>query len=171
MSSLLLSVVLAATPPDLGTEASAAAADRAPATIGISLPADAKLTFDGQATQSTSGHRLFTTPPLERGKTFHYSVRAEFVRAGRMITVQQDISVEAGRETFVSLDIPKEALGQSFSSGEYAYTYGASPETGYYYYRPQSFFQSAAPRFVPSGGFSPPHWGTEPSDPLYHSGQ
>jgi hypothetical protein len=28
------------------------------------LPADAKLTFDGQATESTSANRLFTTPPL-----------------------------------------------------------------------------------------------------------
>ena len=88
MSPLLFCVVLAMSPPDPGMQVSAVPADRAPATVAVTLPADAKLTFDGQATRSTSAHRLFITPPLEEGKSFRYSVKAEFVRAGRIITVQ-----------------------------------------------------------------------------------
>ena len=184
MSPLLLCLVLATRPLDLRTQVSATPADRAPAAIAVTLPADAKLTFDGQATRSTSAHRLFTTPPLQKGKNFHYSVKAEFVRAGRTISVQQEISVQAGRETFVSLDILREVLSNSYLPSEYAYPYGAGRETRSYYSPESSVRSAAATRVVPAipvehhlsgapsfGGFNPPHWGPEPSDPFYHSGQ
>jgi uncharacterized protein (TIGR03000 family) len=182
MSPLLLCVVLATSPPDLGMEGLAAPAERDPATLTVTLPADAKLTFDGQATLSTSAHRLFITPPLEKGKSFRYSVKAEFIRAGRTITVQQEISVQAGRDTFVSIDIPREAFSNSYLPGEYAYVYGAGREARPYYYSPEA--SAAATRVIParpvlqhlsrtpsSGGFHPLHWGPDPSDPFYHSGQ
>jgi uncharacterized protein (TIGR03000 family) len=81
-------------------------ADEASATIQVRLPADARLTFDGEPTRSTSADRAFITPPLESGKEFHYTLRAEFVRDGANVTIERRIAVRAGQETTVSLNPP-----------------------------------------------------------------
>jgi uncharacterized protein (TIGR03000 family) len=86
-----------------------------PATIVVRLPADAKLTIDGNPTRATSALRRFITPPLEQGRPFHYTVKAEFSRGGKTVTVRKRIAVRAGRDTVVSLGPPA------------TYSYGASP--------------------------------------------
>ena len=48
----------------------------APATIIVSLPADATLTIDDAATVSTSSLRVFTSPILPNGRDFHYTLKA-----------------------------------------------------------------------------------------------
>ena len=171
--------VLFAAPP---TDAPSAA--REPATIRVTLPADARLTVDGHPTQSTSAERLFLSPPLEPGQDYRYTLKAEFVREGKTLTVRQDVIVRPGRETAVSLDVPAGAVAR-YAPGRPAYAYGSgSPETSAYYYTPESP-QPAVPLAPPprppylraespppsSGGFKPPFWGTDPSDPFYHSGQ
>src|SRR5207244_3275794 len=52
----------------------------APATIVVSLPADARLTVDGAQTNSVSERRTLVTPNLEAGETYVYTLRAEIVR-------------------------------------------------------------------------------------------
>jgi uncharacterized protein (TIGR03000 family) len=74
------------------------------ATITVHLPADANLTIDGQPTQSTSGTRTFLSPPLQQGKTYTYTLRAEVNRDGRKMDVKKNIDVQAGRRTEVNLD-------------------------------------------------------------------
>ncbi len=74
------------------------------ATIVVSLPAGAKLSFDGQATQQDSETRVFMTPPLEAGKISYYQLRAEMVLAGRNRILVQQIMVRAGEETRVQVD-------------------------------------------------------------------
>jgi uncharacterized protein (TIGR03000 family) len=99
----------------------------------VTLPADAKLTISGYVTHSTSAYRVFVSPPLAAGKSFYYTLKAEFVRAGKTISVEQKVFVRAGRETAVSLDVPAEAAGGlAYSSGP------GSPETRSYYYEPES---------------------------------
>jgi len=49
----------------------------APATIVVTLPADAKLTVDGAPTTSTSGQRTLITPALSVGMTYVYTLQAE----------------------------------------------------------------------------------------------
>src|SRR5205814_1433096 len=44
----------------------------APAVLVVYLPADARLTIDDVATQSTTGERRFRSPPLESRKEFRY---------------------------------------------------------------------------------------------------
>jgi uncharacterized protein (TIGR03000 family) len=78
----------------------------APATILVSLPADAKLTVDGNSTVSTSAKRTFVSPALERGKAYSYTLTAEVVRDGKPVAVTQKVVVRAGEETNVSLDLP-----------------------------------------------------------------
>jgi uncharacterized protein (TIGR03000 family) len=76
------------------------------ATIVVHLPADAKLTVDGKATQSTSDTRVFTSPPLEPGKTYHYTLRGEVNRNGKTLNAKKEVEVRAGRMSEVTLDFP-----------------------------------------------------------------
>jgi len=111
MSSKLFSVVLAVTVLGWGArQLSAAGPDGAPANIRVNLPADAALTIDGTPTKSTSANRWFETPPLPQGQSFAYILKADFVRDGKTITVQQKVWVRAGEETVASLEVPGQAV-------------------------------------------------------------
>jgi uncharacterized protein (TIGR03000 family) len=179
MRSILFVALLGVSVRGLRAEETAAApGETGPATVRVTLPADAPLTVDGQATRSTSGRRLFVTPPLEAGKSFRYTFRASFPRAGKTIAVEQQVVVRAGRETLVVLDVPAEAAGAPFARGGLN---GSGYETRSYYQPPEP---PAPPRAVSlpaspgsdrpgpregrtDGGFKPVRWGTDPSDPFY----
>src|SRR5438067_10787450 len=75
------------TTPGATTTARTQSQGPAPATIVVFLPADARLTIDDTPTRSTSNLRAFVTPPLEPGKVYHYTLRAESIRDGRPISV------------------------------------------------------------------------------------
>jgi uncharacterized protein (TIGR03000 family) len=79
----------------------------APATIRVSLPADAKLLVDSYQTTSTSESRLFVSPALEPEKEFSYTLTAEIVRNGEKMTVSEVVKVRAGVESVVSLPADK----------------------------------------------------------------
>jgi uncharacterized protein (TIGR03000 family) len=76
------------------------------ATVVVELPADASLTIDGEATTSTSATRVFQTPDLEPGQTFHYTLKAQVERDGKVQSVTRQIEVRAGEQTRVSLTLP-----------------------------------------------------------------
>ncbi|PYK07898.1 MAG: hypothetical protein DME61_11520 [Verrucomicrobia bacterium] len=73
------------------------------ATIVVTLPEDARLTFDGEATVSIGSSRLFITPPLKRGRDFHYALEARVMRNGKAETSSKQITVRAGEETRIGL--------------------------------------------------------------------
>ncbi len=75
----------------------------APATIIVSLPADAKLTIDDAATVSTAAVRVFTSPELPVGQDFHYTLKAQYVQDGKPINLSKDVTVRAGEETRVNM--------------------------------------------------------------------
>ncbi len=76
----------------------------APATIVVSLPADAKLTVDDAPTVSTSANRVFVSPELQAGKDYHYTLKAEIVKDGKPVVITKKITVHAGEETVVSIE-------------------------------------------------------------------
>jgi len=82
----------------------------APATIVVSVPAEAKLSVDDVATQSTSATRVFASPALERGKEYYYTLKAEITRDGKSVTATKRVAVHAGEESRVSLDFPEASL-------------------------------------------------------------
>jgi uncharacterized protein (TIGR03000 family) len=88
-------------PPKVGEEVSA------PATITVSLPAEAKLFVDDYATKSTSALRTFVTPPLTPGKEYHYTLKAEMMKDGEKHTVTERVPVRAGGDSTVSLDLAR----------------------------------------------------------------
>jgi uncharacterized protein (TIGR03000 family) len=80
---------------------------KAPATIEVHLPAGARLKVNNvMAGQSSSGSRKLVSPPLERGKSFHYTLKAELVRDGRTLTASKRIAVRAGEVKQVNLELP-----------------------------------------------------------------
>jgi len=85
------------------------AAAAAPATLVVSLPADAKLTIDESATKAIDAVRTFVTPTLEAGKDFTYSLKAEVVRNGQTLTATQNVTVRAGQVSRITLEIPAPA--------------------------------------------------------------
>ena len=84
----------------------------APATITVSLAADAKLMVDDTVTTSTSSLRSFASPELQAGKTFTYVLKGEIVRNGRTLTATQNVSVRAGEESRVEMTFPAELVAQ-----------------------------------------------------------
>jgi uncharacterized protein (TIGR03000 family) len=73
---------------------------RAPskAKLIIDVPEDAKLFIDDQLMKSASGKRSFNTPPLERGQTYYYIVRAELLIDGQPYKETKRVLVRAGEE-------------------------------------------------------------------------
>ncbi len=87
------------------------------ATIAVTLPDGALLTFDGATTVSTGPRRVFTSPALEPGKDFHYMVRAQVTRDGKTETASKRITIRAGEETQLDLPLAKfaAAAGESLT--------------------------------------------------------
>jgi uncharacterized protein (TIGR03000 family) len=79
----------------------------AEAIIVVTLPADAKLSVDGQATSSTSDKRVLSSPAIQIGKEYQYTLRAEFTRNGKSQSVTKQVRVRGGEETQVNLDLPE----------------------------------------------------------------
>jgi uncharacterized protein (TIGR03000 family) len=80
----------------------------APATIVVRLPADAQLTVDGSPTRSTEAVRTLISPPLQPGKAYQYTLRAEVTRDGKKVERKRDVTVRAGQESVVSFDMSAE---------------------------------------------------------------
>jgi uncharacterized protein (TIGR03000 family) len=75
-----------------------------PATLVVSLPADATLTVEDQPTSSTSAERTFQTPVLEHGKAYVYTLKAQIKSDGKVKTLSRQVQVRAGETTQVNLD-------------------------------------------------------------------
>lgn len=76
----------------------------APATIIVNLPADAQLTFDGEQTRSTSSRRVFVTPELSPGADFAYVLKAEVMKDGKPVVLdEKKVTVQAGSTAEVTL--------------------------------------------------------------------
>jgi uncharacterized protein (TIGR03000 family) len=92
--------------PKPKTDGGAAASTATQATVVVSLPADAKLFADGQATALTSANRTFVTPALTPGKVYNYELRIEVVRDGQTRSETKNVSVSAGRISTVEFGEP-----------------------------------------------------------------
>lgn len=77
-----------------------------PATIVVTLPAEARLLVDGNATTSTTERRTLVTPTLQVGSTYVYNMTAEIVRDGRTITQTQQVAVRSGETSTIQFNFP-----------------------------------------------------------------
>lgn len=76
------------------------------ATIIVHVPANATLVVDGKPTRSTSETRRFYSPPLEPGKSYHYTFEARMERDGQMVKVDKRVDVGAGDRRVITLTMP-----------------------------------------------------------------
>jgi uncharacterized protein (TIGR03000 family) len=76
----------------------------APAKLTIKLPAEAVMYVDGVKCPLTSGSRSFATNPLEPGRKYYYTIRADLDRNGTLLTQSQKVVVESGRQVTVEFD-------------------------------------------------------------------
>ncbi len=81
-----------------------------PATIIVSLPADARLTVDGAPTTSTSERRTLMTPVLEGDSTYVYTMQAEITREGRVQTETQQVTVRGGQVSNVRFNFSTQSV-------------------------------------------------------------
>jgi len=78
----------------------------APAALVVRLPADARLTIQGSPTISTESVRTFMSPPLDPGKEFEYTLKAQVTRNGKTIERTRTVTVRAGQRDEVTIDLP-----------------------------------------------------------------
>jgi len=93
---------------------------RREARLIVHLPPQASLTIDDYQTQSRSDTRFFTSPPLDPGKTYTYTLRGEINRDGRFVHATKTVEVKAGEVSEVTLrfgDTDREEIGAPAPKG------------------------------------------------------
>jgi uncharacterized protein (TIGR03000 family) len=83
-----------------------------PANLVVVLPPDATLKIDQAPTISTTSRRVFVTPPLAPGRTFHYTLQAEVMEDGVRVTQTQRVAVRAGEQSRVIISFPEAGVAQ-----------------------------------------------------------
>jgi uncharacterized protein (TIGR03000 family) len=76
------------------------------ATITVHLPESATLAVDGKPTTSTSATRHFYSPPLEPGRTYHYTFEARMERDGKTVKAQRSVDVTANDRREITINMP-----------------------------------------------------------------
>jgi uncharacterized protein (TIGR03000 family) len=71
------------------------------AKVIVQLPEDGKLYVDGVYCPLDSTTRTFSTPRLDPGRQYYYTLKAEVMREGQKQTESRRVFVEAGRQTSV----------------------------------------------------------------------
>jgi uncharacterized protein (TIGR03000 family) len=75
----------------------------AKAILTVELPADAKLYIGEQLMTSSAATRSFSTPELEPGRSYSFTLRAEAVRDGKTFRESKKIVLRAGEQFETSL--------------------------------------------------------------------
>jgi uncharacterized protein (TIGR03000 family) len=71
----------------------------------IRLPADAKFMVDDAATNEIGPVRQFVTPgTLEKGKTYHYNLKAQWTENGQPVTRERKVDFQAGGQVNVNFN-------------------------------------------------------------------
>ena len=76
------------------------------AIVQVEVPAGATLWFDGVQTKQTGAMRTFHTPPLERGHSYHYDVKARWEENGKPVERTKRVDVYAGARVTVNFNQP-----------------------------------------------------------------
>jgi uncharacterized protein (TIGR03000 family) len=69
------------------------------AAVRVIVPAaDAQVWVENDLTNQRGRERIFISPPLERGRLYHYTLKASWMENGREITREKSLPVRAGEE-------------------------------------------------------------------------
>jgi uncharacterized protein (TIGR03000 family) len=67
------------------------------ATVIVQVPADARLYVDGERVDRSATTHRFLTPPLEMGRGYFYTLKAEATRNGQTVSQAQRVIVRASQ--------------------------------------------------------------------------
>jgi uncharacterized protein (TIGR03000 family) len=166
MRAMLLSALVGLCLPVLATAADPSTpASTARARILVHLPAEAKLTVDGDPTISTSDTRLLVSPPLPLDRKMHYTFEAQIVRDGKTLKVEKDVPVQAGYLSELTIDFPQPGVRTSYYSPEASAVKMTRLEE--MTPPPIVYFAPPAPYRIPEIRHT--HWGLDQSDPFYYT--
>jgi len=74
------------------------------ASVLVRVPAEAKVYIDGNLMKSTSTERIFTSPALEPGESFYYTIRVVVEKGGKTYEDIRRVSVRAGEKSNLAFD-------------------------------------------------------------------
>jgi uncharacterized protein (TIGR03000 family) len=77
--------------------------EKAPVTLRILIHEKAKLQVDETQTKSTGSERLFTTPALQLGKTYAFTLKWTYPDGGNTVTRMAVIQFQPGKEKTIDL--------------------------------------------------------------------
>lgn len=80
------------------------AAKEAPAKVIVQMPANAKLFVEGKPVKLDQKTGSFTSPNLQKGDTYVYTLKAEVVRDGKKVSESKDVHVWAGKVSEVQFE-------------------------------------------------------------------
>ena len=95
--------------------------DAQSATLRVRLPAAARLVIDGKETKQTGEARRFYSPPLEAGKSYHYTLEWTYEKDGKRLKGKKVVHVHAGDNKSVDLrneDVKEESKPPVRKDGE-----------------------------------------------------
>jgi len=79
------------------------------ALIAVIVPADAQLWIDNQQSQQTGPQRQIVTPAtLEPGKTYHYTLKAQWTENGQPVVREKSVDFQAGGQVTVDFTKPQQ---------------------------------------------------------------
>ena len=77
------------------------------------MPADAEVFFDGEATMQKGGERLFVSPLLTVGKTYHYEVNARYKEGDKPVDHKRRVDVTGGGMVRVDFTKPETPIAEN----------------------------------------------------------
>jgi uncharacterized protein (TIGR03000 family) len=87
-----------------------------PARLTVFVPADAKITIDGEKTSSVGQVRRYVSPPLVVGKGYTYTVKATWKDNGKEMIREREARVRAGQETVLDLRKDEKRMSLHFQA-------------------------------------------------------
>jgi uncharacterized protein (TIGR03000 family) len=83
------------------------------ATVVIAAPADVQITVNGRTVVLAGAEKTFVTPELEPDANYSYTVKAQAIRDGQIVSKTRKVMVKAGKEIRVDFRemaaVPSEA--------------------------------------------------------------
>jgi len=74
--------------------------------ITVVVPPDADVFFDGTPMTATGAIRSYSSPPLEKGANYSYSIRARWTEDGRSVEQTRKVGIKAGAQVRVDFTSP-----------------------------------------------------------------
>lgn len=85
---------------------------RGDAILSVNVPSEAQVYVNGRLTKTKGELRKYVSRHLKQNRQYEFNVKAILERDGKELTLQEDVSLRAGKNSFVSFDFERPVLTQ-----------------------------------------------------------